>query len=219
MLMLFKRSKSQKIKTGPTMNDYADIMLQRIQAMINENNKKNTKIDSAVIERVNDDGTVDIYFPPDNEKVFTNISNQTPFTLNEGDNVEILVKNGLYSNCWVIAKHNNATLEGTNDAKLQEMAENLQSTMDELKTIDVADLINQFNELKGEFQALANEVGSYGERIATLEEEMDNIPSDIAEYAEQIAEIKGRLTALETAMDNLGTTSNENLTLNFVKQV
>ena len=58
--MLFKRSKSQKVKTGPTMNDYADIMLQRIQAMINENNKKNTKIDSAVVERVNDDGTVDI---------------------------------------------------------------------------------------------------------------------------------------------------------------
>ena len=54
---------------------------------------------------INEDGTVDVYFPPDNSKIFTRISNQTPFQLQAGDGVELLLKDGSYSNCWIVAKH------------------------------------------------------------------------------------------------------------------
>jgi len=55
---------------------------------------------------VNTDGTVDVIIPPNDTSVFTKITNQTPFTLNEGDSVELLLKSGNLNNCWVIAKHN-----------------------------------------------------------------------------------------------------------------
>ena len=38
-------------------------------------------------------------------KLFTRISNQSPFTLSPGDGVEIMLKNGSFDNCWIIAKH------------------------------------------------------------------------------------------------------------------
>ena len=62
-------------------------------------------METAVVESVNPNGTVNIFFPPNKENIFTNINNQTPFTLNPGDSVEVMKKFGSWSNCWIIAKH------------------------------------------------------------------------------------------------------------------
>ena len=95
-------SKNKKINA---INSCADDMLNKILQCVREEMKYSVIIDSAVVSSINEDGTVNIYFPPDNNNIFTKISNQTPFILQAGDSVEILLKNGSYSNCWIVAKH------------------------------------------------------------------------------------------------------------------
>ena len=88
------------------INKDADKMLDRINSCINEKVEKMAKYESAVVSSVNEDGTVNVYFPPNTDKIFTKITNQTIFELESGDSVELLLKDGTYSNCWVIATHN-----------------------------------------------------------------------------------------------------------------
>lgn len=94
-----------KNTTSKQTNAAADKMLAGINTVIQESLKTTPRLTGAIIDRVNEDGTVNVYFPPDRDQIFTNISNQTPFQLNKGDSVELLIKNGDYSNCWVAAKH------------------------------------------------------------------------------------------------------------------
>ena len=86
-------------------NSCADSMLNRITECFNDSLKGIPKIRSAVIDSINEDGSINIFFPPNESKLFTRISNQSPFTLEPGDGVEIMLKNGSFDNCWVIAKH------------------------------------------------------------------------------------------------------------------
>lgn len=83
----------------------ADVMIDRIIDVVNQNLKSIVRIESAIVESVNTNGTVNIYFPPDNQNVFTNIQNQSTFNLSPGDAVEVILKDGSYTNCWIIAKH------------------------------------------------------------------------------------------------------------------
>lgn len=87
------------------INDNASQVINIINSIIEDKLKNIVRIDSAIVKRVNDDGTADIYFPPENDVEFTSVSNQTPFALYPGDSVEVLIKNGSYSNCWIVAKH------------------------------------------------------------------------------------------------------------------
>ena len=87
------------------INDCADDMLGKIVDCVKHEVKTQVAINSAIVDSVNSDGTVNLYFPPDSQSVFTKISNQTPFQLQSGDGVEVLLKNGSYNNCWIIAKH------------------------------------------------------------------------------------------------------------------
>lgn len=80
-------------------------MLIRINECFQDSIKGLPKIKSAVVSAVNDDGTVNVYFPPNDKKLFTRISNQGAFSLQAGDGVELMLKNGTFDNCWVIAKH------------------------------------------------------------------------------------------------------------------
>lgn len=98
------KSISSNLKIN-SANECADNMLMRINECFNESIKGLPKIKSAVVSAVNDDGTVNVYFPPNDKKLFTRISNQGPFTLQAGDGVELMLKNGTFDNCWVIAKH------------------------------------------------------------------------------------------------------------------
>ena len=93
---------------------YADIMLDRISQCISEETKNLPALSGAKVSSVNSDGTINVYFPPDDNKIFTNISNQTPFNLQEGDSVELLLKDGSYNNCWIVAKHQD-TFNGSFD--------------------------------------------------------------------------------------------------------
>lgn len=125
----------ENITSSNEINNYADIMINRISIMIEDMMKKVTHLDSAVVDRVNSDGTVDVYFPPDNSKIFTRISNQTSYNLVAGDSVEILLKNGSYSNCWIIAKHGeNGKIENNdNDLTVTQMLDDLKGRVEKLE--------------------------------------------------------------------------------------
>lgn len=60
---------------------------------------------SAIVQKINDDGTVDVYLPPDKDNLITGIFNRCGEMLFVGDSVEIATKNGSLSNAWVFVKH------------------------------------------------------------------------------------------------------------------
>ena len=93
------------------INKYADDLLAKIDACIVERIKNTPQLVSAIVSKVNEDGTVNVYFPPNEKSVFTKIQNQSIYDLQVGDSVEIVLKDGTYSNCWILAKH------GVNQAK------------------------------------------------------------------------------------------------------
>lgn len=93
-------------------NRYADEMLSKIDQCVKQRLQKISDLETAVVESVNSNGTVNIFFPPNKENIFTNINNQTPFTLNPGDSVEVMKKFGSWSNCWIIAKHGSTNATG-----------------------------------------------------------------------------------------------------------
>lgn len=64
-----------------------------------------TKFVSAVVKTVNSDGSVDVYLPPDTEKIVSGVLNKTCERLSVGDSVELCTKNGKTSNTWVSVKH------------------------------------------------------------------------------------------------------------------
>lgn len=100
-----KRSSS----TEKGLDELADLMLNRINSCVDDRTKKNVKIKSAVVTKVNDDGTVNVQLPDDEGDGFTRLQNQSVFELNVGDSVEVLLKEGSFTNSWVIAKHGGGT--------------------------------------------------------------------------------------------------------------
>lgn len=64
-----------------------------------------TKFVSAVVKTVNSNGSVDVYLPPDTEKIVSGVLNKTGENLSVGDSVELCTKNGKTSNAWVSVKH------------------------------------------------------------------------------------------------------------------
>ena len=91
--------------TEKGLDDLADLMLGRINSCVDDRAKKNVKIKSATVTKVNEDGTVNVSLPDDDGNGFSRIQNQSVYELDVGDSVEIILKEGSFSNCWVIAKH------------------------------------------------------------------------------------------------------------------
>lgn len=60
---------------------------------------------SAIVQKINEDGTVDVYLPPDKNNLITGIFNRCGEILYVGDSVEIATKNGSLTNAWVFVKH------------------------------------------------------------------------------------------------------------------
>ena len=86
----------------------ADSMINKIVKIVSSLIVGVPKIQGAIVEKVNENGTVNVYLPGDESNIYTNIQNQSIYQdLQPGDQVEILQKNGSFSNCWIIAKHNN----------------------------------------------------------------------------------------------------------------
>ena len=88
-------------------NMYADMMIDRFVEVFKDLIKGVPKTKSAIVESVNQDGTVNVKLPAEEGKVYSNIQNQSIFQeLVPGDGVELFLKDGTFSNCWIIAKHN-----------------------------------------------------------------------------------------------------------------
>ena len=102
------------------LSAYADLMLDRIDTCISDKISKNvTRLASAIVTKVNSDGSVNIRLPSEDNTEFTKIQNQCPYELKIGDAVELTLKNGSFNNCWVSAKHGmgtRATSEGSSGA-------------------------------------------------------------------------------------------------------
>lgn len=60
---------------------------------------------AAVVQKINEDGTVDVYLPPNKENLVTGVLNKCGELLFVNDSVEIATKNGSLTNCWVAIKH------------------------------------------------------------------------------------------------------------------
>ena len=99
------------------LSAYADLMLDRIDTCISDKISKSvTRLASAIVTKVNSDGSVNIRLPSEDNTEFTKIQNQCPYELKIGDAVELTLKNGSFNNCWVSAKHGmgtRATSEGS----------------------------------------------------------------------------------------------------------
>ena len=87
-------------------NELSDNLLTQIKNYIDYEINQGVRLDSAIVSKVHTDGTVDIYFPPDKNKVFTKIQNQSIYQdLQPGDGVKVIYENGSESSCWIIGKH------------------------------------------------------------------------------------------------------------------
>lgn len=64
-----------------------------------------TSFIAAIVNKVNDDGTVNVTIPPTNDRFVNNIINKSNESLAPGDSVELCTKNGRLSNSWVAIKH------------------------------------------------------------------------------------------------------------------
>lgn len=58
-----------------------------------------TKYVSAIVKKVNSDGSVNVYLPPDTEKVISNVLNKTGESLTVGDSVELCTKKRKNKQC------------------------------------------------------------------------------------------------------------------------
>lgn len=94
-----------KEKNNDNINVYADLMLNQIISCVKNMMQDVPKIKSAIVDSINDDNTVNIRLPG-NDKVYTKIQNQSVFQdLVPGDLVKLLLEDGSFSNCWIIARY------------------------------------------------------------------------------------------------------------------
>lgn len=101
-----KTSKKRSKYSQTDVNKMADRLIGEVQKWIKDGTKKYPRYESATVSKVYEDGTVDIYLPGSQDEKFTRIQNQSVFELKEGDDVEVLLKNGSFNNCWIVACHN-----------------------------------------------------------------------------------------------------------------
>lgn len=82
---------------------------------------------SAVVQAVNNDGTVDVYLPPNRSNLVTKLFNKTGEELNIGDSVEIATKSGSLSNAWIALKHGNTSSDAIRQERNCDNAEHLRN--------------------------------------------------------------------------------------------
>ena len=87
--------------------EYTSQFKSVIEDIVKTELKKNgiTTYVSAIVQNINDNGTIDVYFPPNKKDIATGLLNKSGEELLIGDCVEIATKNGNLSNSWVSLKH------------------------------------------------------------------------------------------------------------------
>ena len=98
--------------------------LRQINQILDYKISKISTIESAIVQSVNQYGTVNISIPPHNT-VFTNIQNQSIYrNLKIGDHVKVLKQNNNASNMWIIGGHKSLEIIDTKiDTKFESIAE------------------------------------------------------------------------------------------------
>ena len=79
--------------------------------------QKITTYVSAVVHSVNQDGTINVYLPPNKENVITRLLNKSGENLKENDSVELMTKNGSLTNAWIAIKHGTNNITEINNLK------------------------------------------------------------------------------------------------------
>ena len=80
--------------------------LKQISKIIDHKLEKLTTVESAIVDQVNIDGSVNLHIPPDST-IFTVVQNQSIYqNLKVGDCVKVLKQNNKASNMWIIGGHN-----------------------------------------------------------------------------------------------------------------
>lgn len=94
------------------MNNQAKEFKEMIDSIVDTRITKKgiTSYIAAVVTNVNDNGSIDVFLPPDTKNIIHGLLNKTGEVLVSGDAVEICTKNGKLSNAWVAIKH------GTNNS-------------------------------------------------------------------------------------------------------
>lgn len=88
------------------IDNYADLMLNKLVGIIDTKLKNVPRLKTAIVFSVNENKTVNVTLPGDGEKVYTNIQNQSIYqNLIPGDIVKLLLEDGSFSNCWIIARY------------------------------------------------------------------------------------------------------------------
>ena len=86
----------------------ADDFIKQIARIASQMNDGVPCIVAAIVDTVHPDGSVDVYFPPEKDKLLTNISNQSIYqNLKPGDSVRIMEPHGKTTDCWICAKDRN----------------------------------------------------------------------------------------------------------------
>jgi len=177
------------------INNCADQMLTRIRLLVDNSLKTVPKFSGAIVDRVNEDGTVNIYFPPDSDIIFTNISNQTPFALAAGDSVELTLKNGSYSNCWVSAKHGttNKPVTETGDSGISTEVEKILRE----HTRDIASHTSSISNLQSRVSTLESKVNTLQTNVSNLQSSVSNLQSRVSTLESNYVSLEARVKALE----------------------
>ncbi len=121
------------------LSSSADIMIGRIVDFVDDRIKKSAiRVVGATVTKINTDGTVNVKLPTEESVEFTYIQNQTPFKLSVGDAVELILKNGTFSNCWILAKHGmgERIMEDTTATEEEDDTETTASTTTTVITTD-----------------------------------------------------------------------------------
>lgn len=109
---------------------YAQQFLDNIKDCISEQSKDFVIIKSAIINKINDNGTVDVKFPED-DGIWSNITNQSIYqNLKVGDEVKLIQQNGKLKNCWIIG--------ALQTSKKQNILQQITSQIEEKDTLDVS---------------------------------------------------------------------------------
>ena len=101
-----KTSKRRKKHNQTELNNMADKFIGEMRSWMKQEIKGTPRCVPAIVSKVYEDGTVDIYLPGSEDVKFTRIQNQSVFELNPNDNVEVFLKDGTFNNCWILACHN-----------------------------------------------------------------------------------------------------------------
>ena len=115
--------------------------LKQISKIIDHKLEKLTTVESAIVDQINIDGSVNLHIPPDST-IFTGIQNQSIYqNLKVGDCVKVLKQNNKASNMWIIGGHN-LKRDNTRENTIEETLNKINYQLNRIYTLDLRTVAN-----------------------------------------------------------------------------